>query len=339
MRRRYRQTLAGLFVVVLVASGGFGRECAAGWADGLFRETNHDFGSVPRGSKVRHDFVLTNRLNEPVTILDVRASCGCTTGKASAQLVPAGHSAVVEAEMDTRNFVGRKATVLFVNLVAANGGQSEVRLGVVSTILSDIVFNPGTVEFGAVSRGRPVTQTLTIDRIGQPSWRVERMISASRAIDASLVETARDGLRVSYALKVSVKPDAPAGQIRDEIRLLTNDREASVFPIQVTAMIRGDLSASPSVLSLGRVASTAGVHGKFLVRASKPFVIRAIEGAGDGFKAAADDATAKPVHLVAVDYQPEQGASRGDLRRVFRIHTDLVDESPLDLTATLHVDP
>ena len=36
--------------------------------------------------------------------------------------------AVVEAEMDTKNFVGKKATVLFVNLVSADGREAEVRL-------------------------------------------------------------------------------------------------------------------------------------------------------------------------------------------------------------------
>ena len=81
----------------------------------LFRETGHDFGPVPRGAKLRHPFVLTNRLAEPITILDIRASCGCTTGRAGASTVAPGQTAVVEAEMDTRNFVGPKATALFVD--------------------------------------------------------------------------------------------------------------------------------------------------------------------------------------------------------------------------------
>src|ERR1700710_494837 len=86
---------------------------AAGWSDSLFVEKGHDFGPVPRGGKVRHDFVLKNHLQEPITIANVRASCGCTTGKAATTPIAPGQSAVVEAEMDTRNFVGPKATTLF----------------------------------------------------------------------------------------------------------------------------------------------------------------------------------------------------------------------------------
>ncbi len=339
MRRQLWQNLAfstALMVASIVSSGS---TRAASWADGLFSESNHDFGPVARGSKLRHEFFLTNRFNEPVTILDVRASCGCTTGRASVSLVPPGGAATIEAEMDTRNFVGRKATVLFVSLITASGKQAEARLGVVSTILSDIVFNPGTIDFGAVSRGRRASQTLTIDRVGQPSWRVERMISGSRAIDASLVETVRDGQRVGYTLTVSIKPDAPAGLVRDEIRLVTNDRETSVLPIRVSALIRGDLTASPSVLSLGRIGTASGVEGKFLVRSSQPFTVKSIEGSGEGFQASVDDASAKPLHLIRVTYHPDQSLIRGDVRRVFRVHTDFAGEDPLELTTTMHVGP
>ena len=107
----------------------------------------------------------------------------------------------------------------------------------------------------------------------------------------------------------------------------------------VTAQVRGDLSASPSVLALGTVAAGAAGQGRFLIRASQPFAILAVEGAGDGFQVGATDATRKPLHVLSVSYQPELGTTRGDLRRTFRVLTDLPGEPPLELTITLHVDP
>jgi hypothetical protein len=327
--------LASALALAMSLDGNVAR--AAGWADRLFSEQAHDFGTVPRGAKVRHSFGLTNRLSESVTILNIRASCGCTAGHATASLVPPGGSAAVEAEMETRNFVGKKATTLYVTFVTATGREAEVALGVSSTILSDIVLNPGTVDFGTLARGQTPEQTLTVDRIGLASWKVERMVSSCKAIDASLVETVRSGDRVSYRLKVSIKPDAEAGVLRDEIRLLTNDRETPLFPIQVTGTIRGDLSASPSVLTLGKVTSAEGVSGRFLVRASKPFVIRSIEGSADGFRATADDETAKAVHIVTVSYRPDEGTSHGEVRHTFRVVTDLAGEPPLELNASAQV--
>ena len=336
MHRRWVKS--ALFAVVLLGVTATGAK-AAGWADSLFTEKAHDFGPVPRGGKVRHDFVLTNRLNEPLSIADVRASCGCTTGRAKTSMVAPGQSAVIEAEMDTRNFVGPKATTLFVTLVSASGRQGEARLGVSSNILSDIVMNPGTVDFGTLSRGQTPNQVLTIDRIGAPNWRVERMVSSSRVLNATLTETGRKGASVSYTLNVSLKADAPPGVLRDEIRLLSNDPETRTIPILVTAMVRGELTAKPSSLALGNVTSSAEAQGRFLVMGSRPFAIRSIEGTGDGFQVGPIDPKAKPVHVITFTYRPEEGTSRGDVRHVFRVLTDLPGEGPLDVTATLHVEP
>jgi hypothetical protein len=334
-RRVFWTVLASWLLIGL----GTGSARAAAWTDALFPEKRHDFGMVPRGVKVKHEFLLINRLAEPITILNLRPSCGCTSGRTNTATVAPGQTAVIEAEMDTRNFVGPKSTVLYVSLITASGREGEIGLGVSSNILSDIVLNPGSVNFGTVTRGQSPTQVLTIDRINAPGWKFVRMVSACRAIDAQLAETARTATSASYTLTVSMKPDAPLGLWRDEIRLISNDPEAPSIPLMVTALVRGDLSAAPSVLSLGQIHSAAGAQGRFVVRASRPFTIQSIEGAGDGFSTSLSDATRQPMHVVTVAYKPEEGATRGDIRHIFRVHTDLPGEPPLDLTATLHIDP
>ena len=323
----------------LVVGFGTGLARADAWTDALFAENQHDFGMVPRGVKVKHDFVLVNRLGEAITIVNLRPSCGCTSGRASASQVGPGQSAVIEAEMDTRNFVGAKSTILYVNVVTASGREGEARLGVSSMILSDIVMNPGAIDFGAVARGQSPTKTLTIDRINAPGWKFVRMVSASRAINAQLAETSRTAASISYTLTVSLKPDAPTGFMRDEIRLVSNDPEAPSIPLMVTAWVRGELTAAPSVVSLGQIHSSAGAQGRFVVRASRPFAIRAIEGAGDGFSTSLPDGKRQSMHVVTVAYRPDEGTTRGDIRHIFRVLTDLPGEPPLDLTATLHIDP
>jgi hypothetical protein len=294
---------------------------------------------VPRGVKVKHDFLMVNRLAEPITILNLRPSCGCTSGRASGSMLGPGQTAVIEAQMDTQNFVGPKSTILYVTLMTASGREAEAGLGVTAQILSDIVLNPGSVEFGTVLRGQSPTQVLTIDRINADGWRFERMVSGSRALNAQLVETGRQGGTVSYGLSVSLKPDAPAGPLRDEIRLLSNDPDTPSIPILVTASIRGDLTAAPSVLALGQVNASSGVQGRFIVRGSRPFAIQSIEGDGDGFSTSTPKGARQAIHVVTVAYKPDEGTTRGDIRRVFRVQTDLPGEPPLELTATVHAAP
>ncbi len=62
--------------------------------------------------------------------------------------------------------------------------------------------------------------------------------------------------------------------------------------------------------------------------ASKPFAIVEIEGAGDGFSSARFPTSRKPVHVVTFSYKPEEGKTRGDLRHLFRVKTDLPGEGP-----------
>jgi hypothetical protein len=307
------QALVGLALAAWAAATASGEDRPGAWAEGLFAERQHDFGPVPRGAKVRHNFVITNKTEGPISILNLRVSCGCTSGKASVAVVPPGGTGVVEAEMDTRNFIG---------------------LGVRSNILSDIVLNPGGIDFGTIARGQSPAQSLTIDRLGRPEWRVVKMVSASKVLGATLAETQRANGMVSYRLDVSIKPGAPAGTVRDEIQLLTNDPESRSFPVLVTAEVRGDLSASPSVLALGAATTSEPVQGRFIVRASKPFKVLKIEGAGEGFTASTDDGAAKPIHIVTVAYRADAGKPATPAR-TFKIVTDLPGEAPAVVTATL----
>src|SRR5947209_4548842 len=98
MSRLFSMVFAGVVMVGGVA----GTVRAGNWSDTLFTERSHDFGPVPRGGIVRHPFVLTNRLTVPIHVLNLRVSCGCTSGTASVSMVPPGQSSIIEAQMDTK---------------------------------------------------------------------------------------------------------------------------------------------------------------------------------------------------------------------------------------------
>jgi uncharacterized protein DUF1573 len=42
-------------------------------------ETQYDFGKIPQGKPVSHVFEVTNSGNDTLRIINVQASCGCTT--------------------------------------------------------------------------------------------------------------------------------------------------------------------------------------------------------------------------------------------------------------------
>jgi hypothetical protein len=145
---------------------------------------------------------------------------------------------------------------------------------------------------------------------------------------------------VSYQLVVGLKPDAPVGVVREEIQIVTNDPESPIVPVLVSADVRGALVATPTALSLPPASAGATVQGRYLIRGASPFAITQVEGDADGFTIeAAEPQARKALHIVTVTLKPGESKAQGEVRRTFRVHTDLPGEPPLELMAVGRVQP
>lgn len=60
------------------------------------KETSYDFGRIPQGKPVTHNFTITNVGNEPLVLENVQASCGCTTPEWSKDAIPAGKNSDIK---------------------------------------------------------------------------------------------------------------------------------------------------------------------------------------------------------------------------------------------------
>lgn len=66
----------------------------------------HDSGRLFGVSAVTHGFIISNLGDEPLSILDVRTSCGCTTTALSKSDLAPGESVELEVTVDLTNFSG-----------------------------------------------------------------------------------------------------------------------------------------------------------------------------------------------------------------------------------------
>jgi hypothetical protein len=73
-----------------------------------------DFGTVPAGTVVEHDFVLENRGTAAVRVLKVRSSCGCTAGQVAAAAIAPGEQTSVHVRFDTTGRSGRQNKDVFI---------------------------------------------------------------------------------------------------------------------------------------------------------------------------------------------------------------------------------
>jgi hypothetical protein len=72
-----------------------------------FREETYEFGRVPEDKgPVTHEFVFTNNSSRPVMILNVQASCGCTTPGWSKEPVAPGKTGFIQASFNPKGRPG-----------------------------------------------------------------------------------------------------------------------------------------------------------------------------------------------------------------------------------------
>lgn len=71
-----------------------------------FVEDFWDFGSIPAGSIVKHDYAFKNIGSDTLEITRVKPTCGCTTAPLSSNKIAPGEAAEISASLDTKKLKG-----------------------------------------------------------------------------------------------------------------------------------------------------------------------------------------------------------------------------------------
>ncbi len=71
-----------------------------------FPETTYDFGEIEEGMVAEHEFVFTNSGDQPLIIMAVKASCGCTTPSWTKEPILPGESGHIRASYNSKNRPG-----------------------------------------------------------------------------------------------------------------------------------------------------------------------------------------------------------------------------------------
>lgn len=289
------------------------------WAAKMFAETNHDFGSVSRNAKTEHAFVIENIYEEDVHIVSVRSSCGCTKPVLNKKIIKSWEKAELVAQFNTRSFIGNKNAVITV--VIDQPYYAEIQLTVHGHIRSDIVTEPGEVNFGEVAVGSRKEMPIRISYAGRSDWSVLDVRGNSDFLSVRLDPVIRQGNLSVYTMHVTILETAPVGELQDELTVVTDDPSGSEFSLPTMARVVAPVSITPSQIAIGDVTNGETKSDRFIVKGKKPFKITEIQCTDDrfAFKIPTD---AKPVHVIPFAFNGENGAS-GDFRQSLLIKTDL----------------
>ena len=316
-----RQASIALTLIFLISSTALGQE----WARKMFRETEHDFGTVARGAKVEHEFVLSNIFLEDVHIASVRTSCSCTTPRIKNAWLKTYEKGAIVATYNTRAFRGRKGATITVTFDKPY--YAQVQLHVKGYIRSDVVFDSSSVQLGDVDQGSAVAKKTGLTYAGRSDWRVVGVRSANPHISGKVVETGRGYGRVTYDVLVNLDESAPTGYINDQLMLVTNDRRMTQIPLRIEGRVTSAVTVSPSSLFMGVVEPGEKVTKNIVVRGKEPFRILSVTSDDGSFEIAEPTSDeAKSVHLVPVTF--EAGEDEGKVSETIQIETDLYDLLP-----------
>lgn len=255
-----------------VAAGGFARNASAqSWARKMFKVFDHDFGTVARGAKSEFVFEFENLYEESLHVSGVRTSCGCTAASATKETLKTWEKGGIVAAFNTQSFLGHRNATITVTF--DKPFFAEVQLNVQGFIRSDVVFAPGSIDFGAIDQGQPANKKVTVNYAGKDNWQIVDVRSANSSLEVELNELQRGGGRVSYEMTVFLKPEMPEGFFQDQLVLVTNDTRGGGVPLMVEGRVVPGLTVSPASLFLGVLQPGQSVTKQLVVKGRHPFKI------------------------------------------------------------------
>jgi hypothetical protein len=309
-------------VVVLLSVPTFGQE----WATKMFVTTSHDFGTVARAQREEFEFVLENLYVEDVHIASVRASCSCTTPEIKTGTLKTHQKGAILAKFNTAAFLGSRGATLTVTF--DKPFFAEVQLHVRGFIRSDVLLQPGSVEFGSIDQDSVNERAFTVSHAGRENWRITAVRSTNSYLSATATEVERSAAQVTYQIVVRLDQRTPTGYLAENLTIETNDPQSPEIQVLVNGIVRDRVSASPTLLFLGVVEPGQKAIKQIVVRGEEPFHVKKASCDGPGFEIAMPDgAVEKSLHLVPVTFVAPQGSGR--VETTIYIETSLGEVTPV----------
>ncbi|QGJ71878.1 Secreted protein containing DUF1573 [Planctomycetales bacterium 10988] len=310
-----RNGLMALILLFLLSAPSFGQD----WARKMFDHTTHDFGVVPRSGPIKHFFELENVYKEDIHIAAVRSSCGCSTPKITKSTLKTYEKGSIVVLFNTERFSGQKNATITVTIDRPY--YAEVQLNVSGFIRTDLIVEPGAVDFGSIDQGTEPTQKVHIRHYGSSSWQITGIETTSAYVKAEALETFRSGGQVEYDMMIRMLASAPEGYIQESFTVLTSEGSSSSFPVEVSARVISELTVNPSPLFLGIVQSDQATSKSLIVKGKRPFLVTKVECSDPRFTCKALPKEPKNVHVLPIEFTAT--GEPGKITQPITIHTNI----------------
>ena len=204
-----------------------------------FTHVAYDFGRVAQGTPVEHRFPFVNDGGSDLTVITLRAACGCAaTLEGGRDVAPAG-SGAVRGRFDTNAVYGPQRWTITV--YSNDPQQRAITLTITGDVALDVAADPPQVYLGVVPPGVASVRGVIL-RSGNPAVTIGAPRSDAPQLALRLGDAA-DGSDAAAVLAIGTSAAAPRGPFSAVVDLPTSSPAHPVLRIAVTGVI--DPAAPP----------------------------------------------------------------------------------------------
>ena len=226
----------------------------------------HDFGVVPAGAEVQHEFTLRNIGQESLIVSDIDSGCRCTTGLASEGEVYPNENLRVLVKFQTPIKHGSEQQEIVVHLTGKESGKQyfPAQLMMKGKLIMPLEAIPNQLVFGKILHGEERIREISILQRSNERILLNQVSAGSEYVEAKIFSTEADG---NIRVQVSLLPNAPIGNLKVNLNLTYQYKEEfSNLEIPVFATVLGDLEVLPKHLFFGIVRNADGAKKRAEVK-------------------------------------------------------------------------
>lgn len=217
-------------------------------------ESAFDFGAVPAGKTVEHEFRLTNTSSGLVRIQGIQTSCACTIAEVPQDEIAPGESCAIPAALRTHGKSGRILQTFTCTL--DDGSLHGFRFeGFVSAK------QLGTISFGEVNRGSDKRIALVIPKYAKEPWALESVDCDTKLFDVT--QTSNTNGEASFAIQLA--SDAPYGKLMSRIVFKSTDSLNPEKTVEVEGYVRYPVEVDPIDVAMGVVEVGKDSRARFRI--------------------------------------------------------------------------
>ena len=193
-----------------------------------------NFGTIPQGKKVQHDFIIKNSGDAPLQIKQLSADCGCTAAKPSSSLILPGKSAEVQVTFDSTNFSGsvQKSVTMTTNA----GKMPSYIFKLNGNIIDELQVTPRQLSLGPITAGVAKQVTITVTNRGANSVKLLSVnVNSTSLLIKPTIKNAdlKPGETGSVELSITPRPEAKV--LSGYVHIMTNSAQKKEITVPVYA--------------------------------------------------------------------------------------------------------